>query len=112
MSKPACRLCGAKLDRTLIDLGRSPLANTYPTPEQIARGEEGCYSLHARVRDSCLLVQVEEAVPADAIFSDYPYFSSFSSSWVEHARRYAGAIIERFRLTSESLVMEVASNDG
>ncbi len=108
-----CRLCGAGLTRSFVNLGRTPLANSYLTAEQLARGEEHSYRLHARVCDACLLVQVDEAVPADAIFSaDYAYYSSFSSTWVEHARRYAEAMIARFGLGPTSLVMEAASNDG
>jgi len=112
MKPPSCRLCGAKLNRSLVDLGETPLANAYVTPQQAARGEDRCYPLHARVCDSCLLVQVDEVVAADTIFSRYAYFSSCSSSWVAHARGYANAMIERFRLGPDSLVIEVASNDG
>lgn len=107
----ACRLCGARLSRTLVDLGHTPLANSYLTTEQAIRAEP-MFPLRVRVCDTCLLVQVDETVPAEAIFSEYAYFSSYSSSWVEHARRYANAMIERYALTRESLVMEVASNDG
>ena len=108
-----CRLCGAELIRSFVDLGSTPLANSYLTAEQVAQGRECSYRLHARVCDACLLVQVDETVPADAIFSaDYAYFSSISSSWVAHARRYAETMIERFGLGPRSLVMEVASNDG
>jgi len=108
-----CRLCGAELTRSFVDLGSTPLANSYLTAEQVARGEESSYRLHARVCDACLLVQVDEAIPADAIFSsDYAYFSSISSTWVAHARRYAEAMIARFGLGPQSLVMEAASNDG
>ena len=106
-----CRLCAAELTRSFVDLGSTPLANSYLTADQVA--DERSYRLHARVCDACLLVQVDEAVPADAIFSaDYAYFSSFSSTWVEHARRYADAMIARFGLGKRSLVMEAASNDG
>jgi SAM-dependent methyltransferase len=113
MDTRRCRLCGAELTRSFVNLGRTPLANSYLTPEQLAHGEEASYWLHARVCDDCLLVQVDEAVPADAIFSaDYAYYSSISSSWVAHARRYADAMIARFDLAPHSMVMEVASNDG
>jgi SAM-dependent methyltransferase len=108
----SCRLCGAPLTRSLVDLGETPLANAYPTREQAEHGADRCYRLHAKVCDSCLLVQVDEVVSPDSIFSDYAYFSSYSTSWVEHARRYAEAMIERFNLGTGSLVMEVASNDG
>ena len=112
MTGPACRLCGAKMTRTLVDLGRTPLANAYLTADQVLRTREPNYPLRVRVCDSCLLVQVEETVPAESIFTDYAYFSSYSSSWVDHARRYAATMIERYSLGAESLVMEVASNDG
>ena len=112
MNVPACRLCGAKLMASFLDLGSMPLANRYLTAEAIARGEERAYPLHARVCDSCRLVQVDSAVPPEEIFSDYAYFSSYSTSWVEHARRFATAAIQRFGLGKESLGVEVASNDG
>lgn len=112
MTLPTCRLCGARLTRTLIDLGHTPLANAYLTAEQMRHSTEPSFPLRVRVCDACLLVQVEEAVSAEAIFSDYAYFSSYSSSWVEHARRYAATMIERYDIGRDSLVMEVASNDG
>jgi hypothetical protein len=108
-----CRLCGAALTRSFVDLGSMPLANAYLTLNQLARGDERSYRLHVRVCDACLLVQVDETLPPDALFSvDYAYFSSVSSSWVAHARHYAEAMIERFHLGPDSLVMEAASNDG
>ena len=73
---------------------------------------EAFYPLHAKVCESCLLVQLEEFVSADAIFSEYAYFSSYSDSWVEHARKYVEMAVERFELDASSLVMELASNDG
>jgi len=110
---PLCRFCKTPLAHTLVDLGDQPLANSYLSPEQLAAGTERAYPLHARVCHACFLVQVDDVVPADAIFdADYAYFSSYSASWVEHARRYAVAMIDRFRLGPESLVVEVASNDG
>lgn len=112
MTTHVCRFCAAPLTRTFLDLGKQPLANSYVTAEQVARGDDKAYPLHVRVCDKCLLVQVNEAVPADAIFSDYAYFSSYSSSWVEHAKRYADAMTTRFGLTPKSLVVEIASNDG
>ncbi|MFA5122780.1 methyltransferase domain-containing protein [Zavarzinia sp.] len=109
---PACRFCGAPLTRTFVDLGKTPLANSYVTAEDVAAGRDKSYPLHARVCDSCLLVQVDEVVPAEDIFSDYAYFSSYSPGWIEHAKRYAEAMIARFGLGPQSLVVEVASNDG
>ena len=112
MTPPACRLCGARLHRSLMDLGATPLATCYLTQDAAARGEDRAYPLHARVCDSCLLVQVEEVVPAEQLFAGNAPFASYSVACVERARRYAGAMIERFGLTQESLVIEVASNDG
>ncbi|MGE3246660.1 MAG: methyltransferase domain-containing protein [Beijerinckiaceae bacterium] len=109
---PACRFCGTELTHTFVDLGATPLANSYVTAEDVAAGRDASYSLHTRVCPQCLLVQADDSVPPDAIFSDYAYFSSYSASWVEHARRYAVAMKERFSLGPQSLVVEVASNDG
>jgi hypothetical protein len=113
MTAPACRFCKTPLIHTFIDLGLQPLANSYLTAEQLVAGTEQAYPLHARVCHTCFLVQVDDVVPADAIFDEaYAYFSAYSTSWVEHARRYAVAMAERFGLGPESLVIEVASNDG
>jgi len=111
--QPHCRFCRTPLVHTFVDLGDQPLANSNLTAAQLAAGTERRYPLHARVCDACFLVQVEDAVPAEAIFDqDYAYFSSFSSSWVAHARRYAEAMAERLNLGPGSLVVEIASNDG
>ncbi len=108
---PACRSCGAELTRTFVDLGSTPLANSYLDESDLAVAEPR-YPLHARVCGACFLVQVESAVPPEEIFGDYAYFSSYSASWVDHARRFAEASISRFDLDAGSLVVEVASNDG
>jgi SAM-dependent methyltransferase len=108
---PACRSCGAALTETLVDLGEQPLANSYLDPDTPSE-EERLYPLYARVCPNCLLVQVDEVVPAAEIFSDYAYFSSYSSSWVEHARRFAEEAAGEYGLGPDSLVVEVASNDG
>lgn len=111
-SSPICRGCGAPLTRTVVDLGLSPLANSY-VPLDRAGTEDPKYPLHARVCDDCLLVQVDDVVPADHIFNqDYAYFSSFSDSWLAHCKAYAEMSIERWALESSSLVLEIASNDG
>lgn len=111
MSPPTCRLCGTVLERTFVDLGLSPIANEYPTLP--ASPDERRYPLHAMVCDACLLVQVAHDVPPDVLFGDdYAYFSSFSDSWVEHARRFQLAMVGRLGLGPDSLVTEVASNDG
>ncbi|GLS18940.1 SAM-dependent methyltransferase [Labrys miyagiensis] len=107
---PNCRFCSTPLTTTLCDLGSMPLANDYRLPDD--KNPERSFPLHARVCPSCLLVQVDDSVPPDAIFSDYAYFSSYSDSWVAHAKRYAEAMIGRFHLGPDSLVVEIASNDG
>ncbi|MBU1378754.1 MAG: class I SAM-dependent methyltransferase [Alphaproteobacteria bacterium] len=108
-----CRFCRAPVTRTFLDLGLQPLANSYLTPEQLAAGNEPVFPLHTKVCDACFLVQADHDVPAEAIFDEgYAYFSSFSPGWVEHARRYAEAMTARFGLGPDSLVVEVASNDG
>ncbi len=106
-----CRLCGAPLTRTFVDLGMSPLCESY-VPEEGLDNPEVFYPLHVRLCDACLLVQLPAYVSGEHIFSDYPYFSSYSESWVAHARRYAEAMIGRLDLTPDNLVTEVASNDG
>jgi SAM-dependent methyltransferase len=107
----ACRLCEAPLQHTFVDFGLSPLANSYVAPERLGEAE-AFYPLHVRVCERCLLVQLPELATPAEIFSDYAYFSSYSESWVEHARRYVEAAAERFRLTGSSRVVEIASNDG
>jgi len=107
----SCRFCNAALTQSFIDLGSTPLANSYVAPDRLAK-PDASYPLHARVCGACFLVQVDAAVPAEEIFSDYAYFSSYAASWVEHARIYAMAMIERFALNTSSKVVEIASNDG
>lgn len=104
-----CRSCGAGHSHPFLDLGILPLANRLPTDPSLP---EPRYPLVAVVCGACRLVQLTHDVPPDAIFSDYPYFSSYSSSWVEHARRYAVAAANRLGLDRTSLVVEAASNDG
>lgn len=111
MTTPTCRACGTDLKHTLVDLGLSPLANSYVPLDHESATDKG-YPLHARVCSECFLVQVDDVVPPSDIFSHYAYFSSYSSSWVEHARKYAEYAAERLALTKSSLVVEVASNDG
>ena len=106
-----CRLCGANLAHTFVDLGMSPLCESYVSAERLDDAET-FYPLHVRICESCLLVQIPAYVSGEHIFSDYAYFSSYSDSWVAHAKRYADAMIGRLGLTSGSLVTEVASNDG
>lgn len=106
-----CRLCGAGLNRTFVDLGMSPLCESFLSADQI-NSAETTYPLHAYVCESCLLVQLQAYVSPESIFEEYAYFSSYSTSWVDHAARYCDAMIDRFHLDGESLVVEVASNDG
>jgi SAM-dependent methyltransferase len=111
VSAPTCRLCAAELTHTFVDLGMSPPCESYLTADELDRGET-FYPLHVRVCAECLLVQLPAYIPAEDIFSHYAYFSSYSDSWVAHARRFVDAAVERLDLTSRSFVVEVASNDG
>lgn len=111
MAAVACRLCGADLTETFVDLGMSPLCESYLRADQID-ARESFYPLHVRICTECLLVQLPAYVPGEDIFSDYAYFSSYSDSWVAHAKRYADTMIDSLGLGPDSLVTEVASNDG
>jgi len=108
---PPCRFCRKPLNRTFVDLGMSPLCQTVITPAQLNQMEP-FYPLHAYVCEHCFLVQIEEFVAPADIFTEYAYFSSYSDSWVEHARKYAVARKEELNLGPQSLVAEIASNDG
>jgi SAM-dependent methyltransferase len=110
-SRTTCRLCGAALERVFVDLGMSPLCESY-VPRARLDEMEPFYPLRVLVCEECLLVQLKEYVAPDAIFSEYAYFSSHSDSWVEHARRFVESAMERFGLGPGSFVVEVASNDG
>jgi len=111
MSETPCRFCASPLRAVFADLGMSPLANSYLPPERV-NAMEAFYPLRALVCERCFLVQLEEFQTPTHIFSDYAYFSSYSSSWLEHARRYADQMIERLDLDERSHVVELASNDG
>jgi SAM-dependent methyltransferase len=107
-----CRHCDKELTHTFIDLGSSPLSNSYLTTETINTFEKW-YPLKVLVCNHCWLAQTEDFVGADQMFSeDYAYFSSYSSFWLKHAKDYVDKIISRFHLTSKSNVVEVAANDG
>lgn len=106
-----CRLCNAELRRTFIDLGASPLCESYLTKADLDRVEKA-YPLHVRICEQCLLVQLPECVEPSEVFSHYAYFSSYSDSWVHHAKLYTDRVIERFGLGPRDLVIEAASNDG
>lgn len=111
MSKSCCRSCGAPLTETFVDLGVSPLANSFLKQEKL-QAMEPFYPLHVYVCAECFLVQLEEFESPDHIFSDYLYFSSFSQAWLDHANAYAGKMVDRLGLGAGSLVVEIASNDG
>jgi hypothetical protein len=106
-----CRLCGQALMQSFVDLGMSPLCESYVSQEQLDQ-MEAYYPLHVMVCCRCFLVQLKEYVSADNIFSEYAYFSSYSTSWVAHAKHYCEMIEARLGLGSRSLVVELASNDG
>ena len=106
-----CRFCGAPLRHTFVDLGLSPLCENYIAAAQLGEPER-LYPLHSFVCDNCFLVQLPEHVTAREIFEEYAYFSSYSESWLDHARKYVAAISSRLRLGRNSLVVELASNDG
>lgn len=111
VSAPLCRLCSAELRHTFVDLGMSPPCESYLTADQLDQAET-FYPLHVRICQECLLVQLPAYIPAEAIFSDYAYFSSYSDSWVKHARDYVDLAATRLGLGPDSFVVEVASNDG
>jgi len=111
MTAPPCRLCGAPLTVTFVDLGMSPPCESFLSADQLDQ-MEGFYPLHVRVCSSCLLVQLPAYIAASDIFSDYAYFSSYSDSWVEHARQFVEDAVDRLGLDNDSFVVEVASNDG
>jgi len=106
-----CRFCGAALSHTFIDLGMSPLCESYVPAERLDHMEP-FYPLHVYVCGQCFLVQLGEYVSPESIFGEYAYFSSYSDSWVEHARQYAEKMIRLYGLGPRSLVVETASNDG
>ena len=107
----SCRFCGGALSIPFCDLGATPLANAYVAPEH-AGTPDPVFPLNAVVCERCFLVQLDHVVDAGAIFSDYAYFSSYSSTWLAHAASFARAATARFALGPQSFVVEVASNDG
>lgn len=111
MTAKACRFCGADLEHSFADLGMSPVANSNLEPAQLHQMER-FYPLHAYVCHRCFLVQVEEFENPSEIFTEYAYLSSYSDSWVAHAKRYVEMIAERLKLDRQSQVVEIASNDG
>ena len=111
MNASSCRSCGAVLGRTVFDLGTVPLANEYPASEHECETEQR-FPLKVRLCQRCWLLQLEEAVPPSRLFSDYAYFSSYSDTWVAHAKQFVDDSRRRWKLDEQSLVVEVASNDG
>jgi SAM-dependent methyltransferase len=111
MSNPCCRLCSYELRHTFVDLGMSPPCESYLNAVELEAGET-FYPLHVRVCENCLLVQLPAYIPAEEIFSDYAYFSSYSDSWVAHAERFVEEAARTLDLGPASFVIEVASNDG
>ena len=106
-----CRFCDAPLNHTFVDLGMSPLCESYLSPDQLNQMEP-FYPLHVYVCDECFLVQLEEYVSPENIFTEYAYFSSYAVTWLNHANAYTDLMIDRFHLDEHSHVVEVASNDG
>ena len=106
-----CRFCESPLQHTFVDLGMSPMANSYLKAEQLQKMEP-FYPLHTYVCGKCFLVQLPEFESPENIFSDYAYFSSYSDSWLKHAKDYTGMMTGRFGLGGGSRVVEIASNDG
>jgi SAM-dependent methyltransferase len=111
-TQPGCRFCATPLRHVFVDLGMSPLCQRHVRPDELGQMEP-FFPLLAFVCERCFLVQLEEIVAPNEIFrEDYAYFSSYSDSWLEHARRYCDAMVERFGLGADSHVVELASNDG
>jgi len=105
-----CRFCDSILSRTLIDLGMSPLANSYLTRDLLSN--EKFYPLHVFVCENCFLVQLEEIQTPVDIFTNYAYFSSYSETWLNHAREYVEMMLLQHKINQKSFVVEIASNDG
>lgn len=106
-----CRFCDSELKHIFVDLGKTPLANSYLKKEELEK-KENHYPLRVFVCSKCFLVQLEEFKSPNEIFSEYAYFSSFSEKWLEHAQKFVENTIDRFNLNNQSKVLEIASNDG
>lgn len=111
VTQVSCRFCGSQLHYTFVDLGMSPLCESYISADNQNRMEP-FFPLHVYVCENCLLVQLEQYVSPEEIFSEYAYFSSYSDSWLEHGKNYVDMIVRRLNLDGRSRVMELASNDG
>ena len=110
-NQPSCRFCGTRLQHTFVDLGMSPLCESFLPAEHLNQMEP-FYPLHVHVCEKCFLVQLEAYVTPEHIFTDYAYFSSYSDSWLAHAKKYTDQIVNRFSIGEKSFVVELASNDG
>jgi 2-polyprenyl-3-methyl-5-hydroxy-6-metoxy-1,4-benzoquinol methylase len=111
METKSCLFCRAPLQRTFVDLGMHPLCESYVSEDKLNQMEP-FYPLHVYVCEQCFLVQLHEYVRPAEIFTEYAYFSSYADSWVQHANRYTEMMVERLKLTANSFVVELASNDG
>lgn len=111
ISARPCRFCAKPLTHTFIDLGACPPSNSFLSVDDLHKMEP-CYPLHAYVCDECFLVQLSHLITPDEIFRQYAYFSSFSDTWLAHARQYVSDMIDRFAFNNNSLVFEIAGNDG
>jgi SAM-dependent methyltransferase len=107
----SCRFCGSILQHTFVDLGMSPLCERYVKDDQLTC-VESFYPLRVYICEHCFLVQLQEYVPPEYIFREYAYFSSYSDTWLQHAKAYTDMMVERFKLHGGSQVIEIASNDG
>ena len=110
MTQVNCRFCNSKLNDVIIDLGESPLANSYLKKEDFE--QEKFFRLKVYICSKCFLVQIEEIEAPKEIFSNYAYFSSYSQSWLTHAKKFTEMITTKFNFNKNSLVIEIASNDG
>ncbi len=106
-----CRFCDSPLKHTLVDLGMSPLCESYLTAEQLNHMEP-FYPLHVYVCEKCFLAQLEEYVSPQEIFSEYAYFSSYADSWLQHVKNYTDVMVDRFKINEKNFIVELASNDG
>ena len=110
-NNPSCRFCKNILRHKFIDLGMSPLANSYLTEKQLLE-KESFYPLEVYVCDNCFLAQLQEFESPEKIFGDYAYFSSYSDTWLKHAEEYTDKMTKMLSLDVRSFVIEIASNDG
>jgi predicted TPR repeat methyltransferase len=111
MKATLCRFCSTKLEDTVVDLGMSPLCESFLSAEQLD-AQESFYPLHVWVCRECFLVQLSEYVQPEEIFTEYAYFSSYSAAWLKHAEEYVATMSKQLSLGEKSFVVELASNDG